>query len=216
MKVERDVIIDLLPVYFSGEASAATRALVEEGFQEDPELERIARSANRSVELLKAPPGSPQDWEEKLALERARWEEKQALEKARDRAEAEWVISIVTLVSFVITVVSQFRNGTLHWLGWNTLGLAAVACVLVYVFWRARRNFALLPKRFHLKMSAFFFTATLLGFVHVQPHKITWFFLTDWPIAGAVMATITVCLWIAFFVQRSRELREEAPEWNSH
>jgi hypothetical protein len=51
----------------------------------------------------------------------------------------------------------------------------------------------------------------LLFFVRVQPNKITWFFLSDWPIAGAVMATITVCLWIAFFVQSSRELREEAP-----
>jgi cation transport ATPase len=208
MKVDREVIIDLLPVYFSGEASAATQALVEGCFREDPELERIARSANRSVELLKVAPGSAHDWEEKLALERARWEEQRALEKARDRAEAEWVIAIVTFLCFVITVVSQLRNGTLHWLGWNTLGLTAVACVLVYVFWRARRSFALLPKSFHLKMSAFFFTATLLGFVHVQPNKITWFFLTDWPVAGVVMATITAGLWIAFFMQRSRELRQ--------
>ena len=30
MKLEREVIIDLLPAYFSGEASAATRALVED------------------------------------------------------------------------------------------------------------------------------------------------------------------------------------------
>jgi hypothetical protein len=81
----------------------------------------------------------------------------------------------------------------------------------VYVFWHARQSFALLPRSFHIKIWGFFFTCALLFFVRVQPNKITWFFLSDWPIAGAVMATITVCLWIAFFVQRSRELREEAP-----
>ena len=212
MKVERDVIIDLLPVYFSGEASAATRALVEGCFQEDPELERIARSANRSVELLKVAPGSAHDWEEKLALERARWEEKAALEKARDRAEARYVIAIVTFLCFAITVAAQLRNGTLHWLGWNTLGLTAVACILVFVFWRVRQSFALLPKSFYFKIWGFFFTCTLVFFVRVQPNKITWFFLTDWPVAGAVMAMITVGLWIAFFAQRSRELRQEPPE----
>jgi hypothetical protein len=212
MKVERDVIIDLLPVYFSGEASAATRELVEERFREDPELERIAKSANGSVDLLKVAPGSAHDWEEKLALERARWEEKRALEKARDRAEAYYVIAIVTFLCFAITVASQLHNGTLHWVGWNTLGLTAVAGVLVYVFWRARQSFALISKSFQFKIWGFFFTCTLLFFVRVQPHNITWFFLTDWPIAGAVMATITVGLWIGFFVQRSRELRQAPPE----
>jgi hypothetical protein len=39
MKLEREVIVDLLPAYFSGEASAATRALVEEYFREHPDFE---------------------------------------------------------------------------------------------------------------------------------------------------------------------------------
>ena len=36
MKLEREVIIDLLPAYFSGEASAATRTLVEDYFPREP------------------------------------------------------------------------------------------------------------------------------------------------------------------------------------
>ena len=72
MNVEREVIIDLLPAYFSGEASAATRALVEEYFRQDPDFERIARGANKSVEGLKAPFAPLDDAREKLALERAR------------------------------------------------------------------------------------------------------------------------------------------------
>ncbi len=42
MNVTREVILDLLPVYLAGEASPATRALIEEYLKQDPELaERI-------------------------------------------------------------------------------------------------------------------------------------------------------------------------------
>jgi hypothetical protein len=36
MKITREVVKDLLPAYFSGEASADTQSLVEEYFREDP------------------------------------------------------------------------------------------------------------------------------------------------------------------------------------
>ena len=42
MNLEREVIVDLLPAYFSGEASAATRALVEDYFRQHPEFEKPA------------------------------------------------------------------------------------------------------------------------------------------------------------------------------
>jgi hypothetical protein len=43
MNVTRDVIYDLLPAYFSGDASADTRSLIEEFFLTDPEFGRMAR-----------------------------------------------------------------------------------------------------------------------------------------------------------------------------
>jgi len=42
MKVTRDVIYDLLPSYFAGDASDDTRALVEAYFESDPEFGRMA------------------------------------------------------------------------------------------------------------------------------------------------------------------------------
>lgn len=42
MTVTRDVIYDLLPTYFSGDASADTRRLVEEFLATDPELKKMA------------------------------------------------------------------------------------------------------------------------------------------------------------------------------
>lgn len=53
MNVSREVVTDLLPVYFSGEASADTRSLVEDYFRGDPDFERVARSAATPLEALR-------------------------------------------------------------------------------------------------------------------------------------------------------------------
>lgn len=60
MNVTRDVITDLWPAYESGEASADTRALVEEFLQQDPEFARVLRQSAGEDPLKSAvPPLSP-------------------------------------------------------------------------------------------------------------------------------------------------------------
>jgi anti-sigma factor RsiW len=44
MKITRDVVTDLWPLYCSGAASADTRAIVEEFLEQDSELARMLRS----------------------------------------------------------------------------------------------------------------------------------------------------------------------------
>jgi anti-sigma factor RsiW len=48
MKITRDVVVDLWPVYGSGEASADTRALVEGYLAQDPELARLLREGEHA------------------------------------------------------------------------------------------------------------------------------------------------------------------------
>jgi hypothetical protein len=43
MKITRNVILDLLPLYMANEVSADTRALIEEYLQTDPELANVAK-----------------------------------------------------------------------------------------------------------------------------------------------------------------------------
>jgi len=69
MKVTRDVILDLLPLYLAGEASPATRQLVEEYLAQDPELARQARS---DPELLAPKTPAPPPELELKALSRTR------------------------------------------------------------------------------------------------------------------------------------------------
>jgi len=48
MKVTRDVILDLLPLYLAGEASEDTRRLVEAYLERDPGLAQMAQKAQET------------------------------------------------------------------------------------------------------------------------------------------------------------------------
>ena len=43
MEVTRDIVIDLMPLYQSGEASTDTRAAIEEFLRRDPSLAKVAK-----------------------------------------------------------------------------------------------------------------------------------------------------------------------------
>ena len=74
MNVTREVVTDLLPIYFSDEASADTKALVEDYFRQDPDFESIARRAATPLETLRAAaPIAASSEREKRDLESVLW-----------------------------------------------------------------------------------------------------------------------------------------------
>jgi hypothetical protein len=74
MNVTREVVTDLLPIYFAGEASGDTTVLVEDYFRQDPDFERIARHAATPLETLRAArPIAPSAEREKRDLESVLW-----------------------------------------------------------------------------------------------------------------------------------------------
>lgn len=76
MHITKDVINDLLPVYLAGEASADTRALVEEFLRADPSMAaEVKAHAARSTALLESlaeVPAPAPALQEKAAFERIR------------------------------------------------------------------------------------------------------------------------------------------------
>lgn len=63
MNLAREVILDLLPAYLSGEASPATRALVEEHMKQDAELAQRVRILLTDTFTKAAPPVLPPELE---------------------------------------------------------------------------------------------------------------------------------------------------------
>jgi hypothetical protein len=63
MAVTREVINDMWPLYATGEASADTRALVEEFLRQDPEFARLLQGRGEERLLRGDPPRLPPDRE---------------------------------------------------------------------------------------------------------------------------------------------------------
>lgn len=70
MNLPRDVILDLLPVYLSGEASPATRALVDDYLKQDRELAERVRLGAEALPKLEVGPRPELELE---SLRRTRW-----------------------------------------------------------------------------------------------------------------------------------------------
>ena len=81
MNITREVVTDLLPIYFSGEASSDTKSLVEEYFRDNPDFEQMARNAGTPLEALRTaqpvPAGSEKEKRDvesvRCGLARRKW-----------------------------------------------------------------------------------------------------------------------------------------------
>jgi anti-sigma factor RsiW len=106
MKVTRNVVIDLLPLYFAGEASADTRALVDELLERDPELRSRADEMRQDLLAEKgAPASTPPPELELRSLRRTRgflrWQ----------RITYAWALTL----SFVsLSSIISFQGGRIH------------------------------------------------------------------------------------------------------
>jgi hypothetical protein len=134
MRVTREVITDLLPAYFSKEASADTRALVEEFFGQDPEFEALARE-NQSEELLGRLPVTslPED------------HERETLIRTRNTLKwrAHWLIMAIVFTCMPLS--SVFSSRGLEWIMWRDASYAAnIFLIFAVISWiqyfRTRRK----------------------------------------------------------------------------
>ena len=130
MKVTKDVVKDLLTVYLAGEATADTRALVEEWLREDPELARQVDRA-RQAELPPVPP--PPVTAEKRALERTR-------RQWRWRAILFGTAGYFTLLPLSFTFDSEGFRGLLIQDWPQRMVVLALAAALWVFYWRVTRR----------------------------------------------------------------------------
>jgi len=137
MNVTREVILDLLPVYLAGEASPATRALVEEYMEQDKELAQRIR-VQWADNLAKITPAAlPPDLELR-SLRRTRallgWQR--------------WLLALsITFTAIALTSQISFQEGRIkefHFLmrdfpvQFGLFALMAIACWIGYYSIRRR------------------------------------------------------------------------------
>jgi len=188
MNVTREVVTDLLPIYFSGEASGDTKALVEDYFRQDPDFERIARSAATPLETLRAvAPIAAGSEKEKRDLESVRW----VIERRK-------VLFGVSLFLTLVPLAFQFNHGQIVSLmvrdaPWE----AAFSWSLAAFFWFL--YFRRLDRRTASLAGAVFFTLIPVPFV--LHSVVAGEPLGEFPF---IVWTIAVAVWIGYFGQRAR------------
>jgi hypothetical protein len=195
MKIEREIIVDLLPAYFSGESSAATRRLVEDFFRENPDFEKSARSAAGPLESLRAPAPKLDPEKEKLALERARL-------VTETRSSFFWLAVISTLMLFLFRI----QNGKFIWIVWSGSGFrGAVFVAMAAFFWLfylyARSRTTPLPAHTKFLWMATFYSL-LAGIFKIENHRIVWVLFQGDPSAGIFIVAFAAALWGIYFIQR--------------
>ena len=130
MKITQDVIKDLLTIYLAGEATADTRALIEDWLRTDPALARQVNQA-RSAELPAVPPLPPTI--EKRALDRTR-------RQLRWRAILLGTAIYVSTLPLTVTFNSAGFRGLLIEEWFERVIVIAVAGALWVVYWRVSRG----------------------------------------------------------------------------
>lgn len=185
MNVTREVVTDLLPVYFSGEASGDTKVLVEDYFRQYPDFERIARSAATPLATLRAAaPIAAGAEKEKRDLQSVLW-------GLRRRTWLFGVSLFLTLVplSFGFThghIVRPVIHGSI----WHALFDWSLASVLWFLY------FARLHWRTASLVCAACFTLIPIPFV---VHSL----LIGGPVAEfAIFWIISAFVWLGYFRQR--------------
>jgi hypothetical protein len=195
MKLEREVIIDLLPAYFSGEASKATQALVEEYFREHPDFEKTARSFNGPLETLKVPVAALDEAKEKLAFERAR-------QITEIRSSMLWLAVCFTLMLGLFRI----QDHKIVWIIWSMSNVSGpVFVVLAVFFWLfyLRTRYLKTPMRTHTRYLWVAILYSLLPFLFViKEHKIRWLFVGQDRTPVIIFAAVGVINWIGYFYQR--------------
>lgn len=192
MKLEREVIVDLLPAYFSGEASAATRNLVEEYFREHPDFEQSARKAGSSLERLNVPTAAVDPEKEKLALERARL-------VTETRSSFLWLAILFTLMLFFFRV----HDHKIIWVFWGGkdafpgIAFSAVAAFLWLMYFYTRKRKDPITQRAKFLGAAIFYSLFPFLFT-IKDHKIVWVFQHS-PDVAIILGGVALINWALFF-----------------
>ena len=115
--VPRNVILDLLPGYIAGEASAETRALVEAFAQKDAEIARLIRAGQLAPEAISPELTTPQDLEMKT-MKRIR---------ASIRRQMLYVATATAAILMVPLIAMQFTDEV----NWDLADFIVMAILLL-------------------------------------------------------------------------------------
>lgn len=132
MKISRDVILDLLPLYLANEASEDTRALVEQFLADDPALLKLVEQANQVPWSAEIPP--PLNKEHEMI----------SFEKTKQMLFQQKLFLALAVGTTLLLIAFRFDENGAEWLWINSPAAAWAIIIVAGLFWTAFLNVAYL------------------------------------------------------------------------
>ena len=128
MKITRNVILDLLPLYLAGEASEDTREVVEQFLADDPALARLVEQSKQN------------QWDGEVPVPLNKEHEMKSFEKTKQLLFQQRLL--MALAIFATLLLVAFRGGSdgVRWLWIDSPGIAWIIMFVAVIFWAAYFN----------------------------------------------------------------------------
>lgn len=128
MKVSRDVIIDLLPLYLAGEASEDSRRLVEHFLAEDPALTKLVEQAKLDK------------WNSGIPVPLQKEDEMKSFEKTKSLLFQQKLFLALSVGTTLLFIAFRFDENGVEWLWANSPQLGGAVFMVAALFWIAFGN----------------------------------------------------------------------------
>ncbi len=136
MKITRDVIIDLLPLYLANEASEESRKLIEQFLADDPALAKLVEQSDH------------ESWRNDVPVPLKKEDEMKSFEKTKQILFQQKLFLALAVGMTLLLVAFRFDEKEVEWLWINSPAAGWAIFVAATVFWIAFLNVAyLLNKR---------------------------------------------------------------------
>ena len=128
MKVSRDVIVDLLPIYLAHEASEDTRSLVEQYLANDPALARLVEQSKQN------------QWQGEVPVPLTKEHEMKTFEKTKQLLFQQKLFLALAVATTLFFIAFRFDENGIEWLWINSPGMGWAVFLAAAVFWTAFLN----------------------------------------------------------------------------
>ena len=130
MKITRDIIIDLLPLYLANEASEDSRAVVEQFLANDPALAKLVEKTNQD------------QWDVEVPVPLNKEHEMKSFEKTKRLLVQQKIFLALAIATTLLIGAFRFDSAGVQWLWLYSPQIAWTLVIAAAIFWTAYLNVA--------------------------------------------------------------------------
>lgn len=135
MKITRDVVMDLLPIYLADEASEDSRLLVEEYLAEDPTLAKLVERSKKK------------QWEGEIPVPLNKEHEMKSFEKTKNLMFQQKLFLAMAIATTLLFAAFRFDSEGVEWLWIHSPEIGWAVFLAMTIFWTAFLNVSHLLNR---------------------------------------------------------------------